>query len=67
MGSKEKEEFIVMLLIENNCFNNIKFSDYIREHYNVYKFNDRYKELLDDFLNEYALNKTEKSEENISN
>jgi hypothetical protein len=66
MDSREKEEFIVMLLIENNCFNNIKFSDYIKEHYNIDKFNNRYMELLDSFLNEYALNKTEKSEENIS-
>ena len=67
MSSREKEEFIIMLLIENNCFNNIKFSDYIKEHYDVDKFNNIYMELLDSFLNEYALNKTEKSEENISN
>ena len=65
MGSREKEEFIVMLLIENNCFNNIKFSDYIKKHYNIDKFNNRYMELLDNFFNEYALNKTEKSEENL--
>ena len=65
MSSREKEEFIIMLLIENNCFNNIKFSDYIKEHYNTDKFNNRYMELLDNFLNEYALNKTEKSEENL--
>ena len=65
MGSREKEEFIIMLLIENNCFNNIKFSDYIKKHYNIDKFNNRYMELLDNFLNEYALNKTEKSEENL--
>ena len=65
MGSREKEEFIIMLLIENNCFNNIKFSDYIKKHYNIDKFNNRYMELLDNFFNEYALNKTEKSEENL--
>ena len=66
MGSREKEEFIVMLLIENNCFNNIKFADYIKEHYNIDKFNNRYMKLLDNFLNEYALNKTEKSDENVA-
>ena len=65
MSSREKEEFIIMLLIENNCYNNIQFSDYIKEHYNIDKFNNRYIELLDDFFNEYALNKTEKSEENL--
>ena len=62
MGSKEKEEFIIMLLIENNCYNNIKFSDYMKKYYDTKKFNSRYKELLDDFLNDYALNNTEKSE-----
>lgn len=61
----EAEEFIIMLLLENNCFNNIRFSDYLKDNYNGKKFNKRYKELLDDFLNEYALNKTEKSEENL--
>jgi len=65
MGSKEKEEFIVMLLLENNCFNNISFADYIKDNYDLKKFNKRYKELLDDFLNEYALNKAEKSEINL--
>lgn len=65
MSSREKEEFIIMLLIENNCYNNIKFSDYIKKHYNIDKFNNKYMELLDNFLNEYALNKTEKSEENL--
>ena len=65
MDSREKEEFIIMLLIENNCYNNIKFSDYIKKHYNIDRFNNKYMELLDNFLNEYALNKTEKSEENL--
>ena len=55
-----------MLLIENNCFNNIKFADYVKKYYDVNKFNNRYMELLDKFLNKYALNKPEKSEENIS-
>lgn len=66
MGSREKEEFIILLLLENNCFNNIRFSDYIENKYNSDRINKRYRELLDDFLNEYALNKTEKSDENIS-
>ena len=66
MGTKDETEFLVLLLIENNCYNNIEFEDYIKKHYNVKKINKRYRELLDDFLNEYALNKTEKSEENIS-
>ena len=63
MGSREKEEFIILLLLENNCFNNIRFADYIENKYDSDRINKRYRELLDDFLNEYALNKTEKSEE----
>jgi hypothetical protein len=66
MGSREKEEFIILLLLENNCFNNIRFADYIENKYDSDRINKRYRELLDDFLNEYALNKTEKSDENIS-
>lgn len=62
MDSKEKEEFIIMLLIKNNCFNNIQFSDYVKDNYDTKRFNKRYRELLDNFLNDYALNKTEKSE-----
>lgn len=65
MGSNDKQEFIIMLLIENNCNHNEEFYNYVKEHYNVNKFNERYKELLDEFLNKYALNKTEKSEENL--
>ena len=65
MICSEAEEFIILLLLENNCFNNIQFSDYIKKYYDVNKFNSRYMELLDSFLNEYALNKTEKSEENL--
>ena len=65
MGSNDRQEFIIILLIGNNCFNNIEFSDYIKEHYNIDKFNNRYMELLDKFLNEYALNNTEKSEINL--
>lgn len=62
MDSREKEEFIILLLLENNAYNNIQFSDYLKDKYDISKFNKRYMELLDDFLKEYALNKTEKSE-----
>ena len=66
MSFREREEFIVLLLIENNCYNNIQFADYIKDKYDVSKFNNRYKELLDKFFNDYALNKTEKSDENVA-
>lgn len=58
------EEFILMLLIEKKCQENTSFYDYFISHANKEKFNARYKELLDNFLNKYALNNTEKSEKN---
>ena len=64
MDSKEYEEFIVMLLIENRVLktNGSDFLDYLEERYSLKLFNKRYSELLDKFMNNYALNKTEKSE-----
>ena len=65
MTNERRTEFTVMLLLERRCLENSDFYDYIKEHYNIKAFNSRYMELLDDFLNNYALNKTEKSEENL--
>jgi len=66
-SSIEREEFIIMLLIENQCKSGIsnELYSYISDNYDISAFNDRYRELLDKFLNDYALNKTEKSEENL--
>ncbi len=66
MNSEEKQEFTIMLLIENRSYTSSdggSFYDFIKEHYNLEKFNERYMELLDKFMKPYALNKTEKSEE----
>ena len=64
MDSKEYEEFIIMLLIENRVLkaNGSDFLDYLKERYSLKLFNKRYSELLDKFMNTYALNKTEKSD-----
>jgi len=65
MGNRENEEFIIMLLIENRALlqsDREDFLDYLKEHYNLEKFNERYTQLLDKFMNDYALNKTEKSD-----
>lgn len=56
------QEFIVLLLIENKCEKDNEFNIYLKEYYDTDKINTRYMELLDDFLKEYALNKTEKSD-----
>ena len=65
MNSKESEEFIIMLLIENRALlenDRERFLNYLKENYNLEDFNKRYSQLLDNFMSQYALNKTEKSE-----
>jgi len=64
MTSEEMQEFIIMLLVENRALKNDseKFLNFLEKHYDLKSFNKRYIKLLDKFMNQYALNKTEKSE-----
>ena len=62
MTTQEYLEFITMLLVERASQKMEKFEAYMDKRCEVESFNSRYKELLDKFLNNYALNKTEKSE-----
>lgn len=62
MDFRERDEFIIMLLIERLSYKDDNFNDYFHNNYDVNKFNERYRELLDKFLDPYALNKTEKSD-----
>lgn len=62
MKESELLEFVTMLLIENKCNKEDKFYNYVERNTNIKVFNKRYKKLLDKFLNDYALNKTEKSD-----
>ena len=68
MGANDRQEFIIMLLIENRSYcssDKGDFYEYLKKHYDIDKFNKRYMELLDDFMKPYALNNTEKSEINL--
>lgn len=68
MEANDRQEFIIMLLIENRSYysgDKEAFYEYLKEHYDIDKFNERYMELLDEFMKPYALNKTEKSETNL--
>ena len=68
MGSNDKQELIIMLLIENRVLSDSprdEFYEFLNKNYNLEAFNKRYMELLVKFLNEYALDNTEKSEENL--
>ena len=62
MVIERMNEFILMLNIERLASKNKDFYKYLEKYYDLDKFNDRYKELLDEFLNDYALNNTEKSD-----
>lgn len=62
MTIERMSELILMLLVENKCLEHKDFYEYIDSNYSIIRFNNRYNELLDEFLNEYALSKAEKSE-----
>lgn len=62
MNTNDLVEFIAMLLIEKKAKEDDKFYDYFIINSNKESFNKRYNELLDNFLNLYAINKTEKSD-----
>lgn len=42
--------------------NDIEYNEFLSKNYNIEKINSRYLELGKEFLNQYALNKTEKSD-----
>ena len=65
MGSNDKQELIILLLLETKFHDREEYHEMFRKEYNCDKMNDRFNELLDKFLNEYALNNTEKSEKNL--
>ena len=62
MESRDLQEFIVLLLIENLQFHNKEVIKFLDKYYDCEKINKRYGELLDKFFKNYALNNAEKSE-----
>lgn len=61
MSFSEREEFLIMLLIENKSKEK-EFCSYVKRKCDIDTFNARYMELLDKFLSKYALSTTEKSD-----
>ena len=60
------EKMLELILLQEVFYsynNNIEYNEFLRKNYNIEKINNRYLELGKEFLNPYALNKTEKSEE----
>jgi len=62
LSNGEREELIILLLLERLGEHNVQFNKHLVANYNTEAINDRYIQLLDMFLNEYALDTTEKSE-----
>jgi hypothetical protein len=58
-------ELIVLKDLLRDYTKDKEYANFLDEEYNVQKMENRFLELGKEFLNEYALNKTEKSEENL--
>lgn len=56
-------ELIVLKDLLRDYTKDKEYADFLNKEYNVQKIEDRFLELGKEFLNDYALNKTEKSEE----
>ena len=56
------QELIIFQILKMETLYNDDFSKYLSENYDLEKMDKRYFKLLDTFLTDYALNKSEKSE-----
>jgi hypothetical protein len=65
MTTNDMLELLILTQICDDYNNDSIYSYYLDKHYDMQKLGDRYDKLGKEFLNEYALNKTEKSEENL--
>ena len=59
-------ELIVLKDLLRDYAKDKEYANFLDEEYDVQKMENRFLELGKEFLNEYALNKTEKSEKDIS-
>lgn len=55
-------ELIILDKICRDYWEDNTYATYLDNHYNMQKLGDRYSELGKEFLSDYALNKTEKSD-----
>ena len=63
MAIEKLLELIVLKDVLRDYAKDKEYADFLDEKYDVQKIEDRFLELGKEFLNPYALNKTEKSEE----
>lgn len=62
MDNIKRLNLIILHLIKNDYITNDQFQEHLEKYYNIERLNNDYLSLLDEFLNEYALSKAEKSE-----
>lgn len=55
-------ELLILTRICNDYWEDDSYATYLDKHYDMQKLGDRYDELGKEFLKQYALNKTEKSD-----
>lgn len=55
-------ELIILTRICNGYYEDDLYATYLDKHYDMQKLGDRFDELGKEFLNDYALDKTEKSD-----
>jgi len=55
-------ELLILVQICTDYNNDDIYAKYLDKHYDMQKLGDRYDELGKEFLNQYALDKTEKSD-----
>ena len=53
---------VILQIIKAEYFINDNFAEWLKSSYNLEKIDEEYIPLLKEFLNDYALNKTEKSD-----
>jgi hypothetical protein len=59
------EKMLELILLQEIFYsfnNDTEYNEFLSKNYDIEKINSRYLELGKEFLNEYALNKTEKSD-----
>ena len=59
------EKMLELMLLQEIFYsfnNDIEYNEFLSKNYNIEKINDRFLELGKEYLQQYALNKTEKSD-----
>jgi len=62
MATKDMLELLILTQICDDYWKDVAYATHLDRYYDMKKLGDRYDKLGKEFLDEYALNKTEKSD-----